>query len=435
MNLPPTSDQLRTLEAPPWERGSEPNGLPLKTLDFAALATTQAMPKSFAIERFAPLAEVTLFTGAGSSGKSLLAQQIATAAASGQNCLGMRILAGPSIYLTCEDDVDQLHWRQHHICQAMHLDMASLSGKLHMVSLRGALDNPITTVSEDGEIKLSASYRRLYAMIEKTSAKLVFLDNVAHLFVGNENDRGDVTRFINILNRLAGNTGAAVILIAHPNKSGDNYSGSTAWLNAVRSQMIIELTRNNDGNVSDPDARSLTVGKANYSQMGAVVQFRWHNWAYVRDEDLPADTWAELSDVIKANEENAAFLNCLAITTKRKKAVSENHGTNYFGTVFCRIPEGKQYNRAAYERAFERLLSLGKIELDAKLWQRENRAWKYGIKCTDLPAPTPCTSPHQPPSQPVDITRTDLHTLTPILSKDNIGPDPEVSRPKYNSMR
>jgi RecA-family ATPase len=49
---------------------------------------------------------------------------------------------------------------------------------------------------------------------------------VAHLFAGNENDRGEVTRFINALNRLAGETGAAVLLLGHPNKAGDSYSGS-----------------------------------------------------------------------------------------------------------------------------------------------------------------------------------------------------------------
>ena len=32
-------------------------------------------------------------------------------------------------------------------------------------------------------------------MVAKAGARLVFLDNVAHLFAGNENDRGDVTRF------------------------------------------------------------------------------------------------------------------------------------------------------------------------------------------------------------------------------------------------
>src|SRR3546814_19155736 len=89
--------------------------------------------------------------------------------------------------------------------------------------------------------------------MEVTGSKLVFLDNVAHLFTGNENDRGQVTRFVNLLNRLAGNTGAAILLIGHPNKSGDTYSGSTAWLNAVRSQITIDHERAENGSGLRPD--------------------------------------------------------------------------------------------------------------------------------------------------------------------------------------
>jgi len=418
MKLEPTTDEmlkLADLERAGWERRAvEP--LPLSTLDLAKLSNTRAIAKQFAIEQIAPLAEVTLFTGPGSAGKSLLGQQLATAAAAGQNCLGLGVQPGPAIYLTCEDDADQLHWRQQHLCDAMGVPMASLAGKLHLISRRGALDTPLCTFASDGTLERQPACNRIEEMIRATGSKLVFLDNVAHLFTGNENDRGQVTRFINLLNRLAGNTGAAILLIAHPNKSGDNYSGSTAWLNAVRSQVTIDLQRDADGAVIDADARVLTTGKANYSRLGEAVRFRWHKWAFVREEDLPADTRAELADVIKANDENAAFLKCLAISTERKKAVSENPGTNYFGSVFCKMPEGRKYTRAAFERAFERLLSLGKIQLDAKLWQRENRSWKYGIKCTDPPAPTPCTDPHSPLSQVVDIACTDLHAPTPLYT-------------------
>ncbi len=419
MTLQPTIDEmlaLADLERSAWQNAhNEPFKLPLSTLNLAQLAGTRATAKQFAIEQIAPLAEVTLFTGPGSAGKSLLGQQLATAAAAGQNCLGLGVQPGPAIYLTCEDDADQLHWRQQHLCEAAGVGMASLAGKLHLVSLRGVIDSHLCTFASDGTLELQPAYNRLEEMIKLTGAKLVFLDNVAHLFTGNENDRGQVTRFINLLNRLAGSTGAAILLIAHPNKSGDNYSGSTAWLNAVRSQVTLELQRDNDGNIIDPDARVLRTGKANYSLLGEAVKFRWHEWAFVRVEDLPSDTRAELADVIRANDENAAFLKCLAITTERKKAVSENPGTNYFGTVFCKMPEGKKYTRVAFERAFERLISLGKIQLDAKLWQRENRQWKYGIKCTDLPAPTPRTDPPRPPSQVIDNACTDPLAPTPYI--------------------
>jgi RecA-family ATPase len=222
------------------------------------LATIRPQAKHFAIERLAPLAEVTLFTGPGSAGKSLLGQQLATCAAAGLSCLGLAVIPGPAIYLTCEDDADQLHWRQAHICDALGVPMATLAGKLNLISLRGGLDNALTIdAAERGKPVPSPSYARLVQTIEASGAKLAILDNLAHLFTGNENDRGDVTRFVNLLNRLAGTTGAAILLLGHPPKPGrpndvaHDYSGSTAWLNAVRSQFKIDHERDGEGTLAE----------------------------------------------------------------------------------------------------------------------------------------------------------------------------------------
>jgi len=389
----------------------------LPTMDLAALAPALPHRKEFAIERCAPAAEVTLLTGHGGAGKSLWAQQAATTAAAGLPCVGLDVQPGPAIYVTAEEDADALHWRQHHICVALAVPMANLAGKLHLVSLRGALDNELATFDQDGTLKPTSAYRRLAATIRATGAKLVFLDNVAHLFAGNENDRGQVTRFVNLLNKLAGETAAAVILIGHPNKSGDTYSGSTAWLNAVRSQFTIDHERDNDGSVLDLDARVLSIGEANYARKGDALRFRWHNWAFVRDEDLPADTRKELADVVKANGENSAFLRCLAACTEKRRAVSHNPGSNYAPKVFAAMPEAKNLSAKALAGAMERLLHLGQIALDQPLWRGPNRVMKQGIKlaeiCTDPPAQTPCTDQHE--------TRRNAARFNPLIDKSIPG--------------
>ena len=81
------------------------------TLDLARLAEQPAEPKQLVSERLPPAWEVTLFTPPGSAGKSLWAQQLATAAAAGLPCLGLSVQPGRAIYLTCEDDAAQLHRR------------------------------------------------------------------------------------------------------------------------------------------------------------------------------------------------------------------------------------------------------------------------------------------------------------------------------------
>jgi hypothetical protein len=329
---------------------------PHASLNLAELAKCQPQPKQFSIARLAPTSEVTLFTGPGSAGKSLLAQQFATAAAAGINCMGFDVQPTASIYLTCEDDVQQLHWRQAHLCRSLDVDMAALAGRLHLISLRGELGNDLCTFGQDGTLRLAAGYQRLVATIKASGAGQVWLDNVAHLFTGNENDRGEVTRFVNLLNRLAGETGAAIVLLGHPNKIGDSYSGSTAWLNAVRSQFFIEHD-------VETDLRTLTVGKANYAQKGEGCRFLWHDWAFVREDDLPPDTARELTENIKASADNKLFLACLAERNKQRRQVSERPtAQNYAPKIFESMPESKGLTRKRLELAMDRLFRVGTIE-------------------------------------------------------------------------
>jgi hypothetical protein len=115
-----------------------------------------------------------------------------------------------------------------------------------------------------------------------------------------------VTAFVNLLNRLAGDTGAAVLLVGHPNKSGDGYSGSTAWLNAVRSQLLLTHDQ-------DTDERLLMSCKANYSRNGTEVRFHWHEWAFLRSDDLAPSARDQYAEIGRANVENEAFLRCLRV--------------------------------------------------------------------------------------------------------------------------
>lgn len=332
---------------------------PIAALDLAALALREPEPKRFILPRIAPTAEVTLFTGAGAVGKSLLAQQFATALAAGLPTLGLDLHQCPAIYLTCEDDAEQLHWRQVHICKALGISLAALSGVLHLVSLRGEPDNALAHFLADGRLVPAPLFTRLSAFIRSTRARLVALDNVAHLFTGNENDRGQVTAFVNLLNRTAGESGAAILLLGHPNKAGDSYSGSTAWLNAVRSQ--VSMTRPN-GEAADQDMRTLVIGKPNYSRAGEAMSFRWHEWAFVREQDLAPEYIAELSETIATTGANDAFLRCLRIRAGQPgREVGPKIGPSYAPTRFAEMPEAKGYGKESLKQAMERLLSIGLI--------------------------------------------------------------------------
>ncbi|WP_298809555.1 AAA family ATPase [uncultured Sphingomonas sp.] len=348
------ADDLRRLTAAALQ---QPAAI-LPIADLAAWARSKASPTPFYMAGYIPAGEVTLLTGAGGGNKSTFGQQLSTCSAAGLAMLGVDVMQGSTLYITAEDDPDRLHWMQEHICRALGVDMASLAGKLHLASIRGRLNNELATFDADGRLKPQEAFQLVRSTIEATGARLIVLDNVAHLFAGNENDRAQVTAFVNLLYVLCRELGVTIVLIAHKNKAGDSYSGSTAWLNAVRSQLVLERPEG-----FDPDARVMTVGKANYARPDQQLAFRWHDFALILDTDLPDDRRAELAATIAASASNSAFLACLAERNKQRRHVSEKPtASNYAPKQFEGMPEAKGLPRKQLEDAMDRLFRIGAIE-------------------------------------------------------------------------
>jgi hypothetical protein len=193
---------------------------------------------------------------------------------------------------------------------------------------------------------------------------------------------------VNLLTGLAIRRNGVAMILHHPNKAGEDWLGSVAWHNKVRSRLIIQ-----DGDEDDPDSRTIVNPKSNYGPKGAKLIFRWHRGAFVRDEDLPADHAAELSASIKANSENRKFLECLAKATAEKRATSPSaSASNYAPRVFSKMTIGKGFTEKALAGAMERLLHLGTIANGQRVYQRDNRQWVTGLGLSEV-APTPAPTP------------------------------------------
>lgn len=398
----------------------------LRTIDLAELVGVVPQPKQFVVPKFIPHRELTLLTGPGGASKSTLGQQLATCISAGLPFLGQRTMQGPALYVTAEDDFDQLHWMQHHIARTLGLPVNLPD--LHLASIRGNLGNELCTFDANARLVVSPKYQALCNTIMVTGAEFVVLDNVAHLFAGNENDRLQVTQFCNLLNRLCGEVGATILLVGHPNKSGDSYSGSTAWLNAVRSQLVLDWQRDANGAITDPDARELRLGKANYARAGEKLTFRWHEWSLVRDADLPADTRAEFAANAQASGDNAIFLECLDERNRQERPVSESKASRtYAPKEFAEMAESKRIGRARLEAAMDRLFRIRAIERGFIYRDASEGKDRFGLRKTsaDLPADVPLT-----PSADVPMTTRrppPTHTLytTYISGGAADGPPPD----------
>ncbi|GGC31250.1 hypothetical protein GCM10011371_18350 [Novosphingobium marinum] len=245
-----------------------------RTLDPGSWQGLAPEPRRWALNEWIPHGQMTLLTGAGSSGKSLLSQQLATCIAAGIPFLGVETRKAVALYATCEDDSHELHRRQASICQMVEVELADLSGKLHLLPLAGALNNELAIFDDKGRLMPTLAWERLKRTIRAIGARFVVVDNTAHLFAGNENTRNEVAAFVNLLNGLAAEIDGAVLMLGHPNKAGDAYSGSTAWENQVRSRLFLERPKESDGTIADPDARTLSRAKANYAKHGEALSFR-----------------------------------------------------------------------------------------------------------------------------------------------------------------
>jgi RecA-family ATPase len=329
-----------------------------------------------------------LLSGQEGVGKSLLAQQMATCAAVGMPFLGLEIASVNSVYITCEDPLDELWRRQEAINQALGIDMVKLTGRMLLVSLKGFLGNELGVFDQQGRLTPSLRFRQIKRRLAEFGSNLVFLDNAAHFFTGNENARHDVASFLGLLEQLSEAIDGAALLLAHPNKQhaqgnkqGNEYSGSTGWSAHVRNRLFLDWSdEDGEGVPLGGDGRVLRKSKANYGKKGEEITFQWHEWAFRQLSDLPPDTAAELAANAQAATENEIFLRCLDKAIKEKRATSASRAaSNYSPRVFALMPLAKGYTAEALERAFQRLLHLEVVAGDQRLWQRENRSWVTGV--------------------------------------------------------
>lgn len=367
----------------------------------------QAPPREFVLQGWIARGAAGLLGGQDGVGKSLLAQMLATCAAAGVPFLGLPLERCRSIYITCEDPTDEMHRRQESINASLGLKMSDLSGWLKTHSLKGEMGNEMAVFNAAGQMSPTMRYHQIRRTALDFGAQLVFLDNAAHLFTGNENARHDVAAFLGLLERLSIEIDGAVILLAHPNKQhsqgnkqGNEYSGSTGWSAHVRNRLFLDWNAPENGMPIDPDERVLRRSKANYAARGEEIMFRWHNWSFVRQDDLPPDAGKQLAETIRITSQNTRFLECLQKVTEQGENVSHSPSAgNYAPKVFQAMSMAKGYKKKDFEEAMRRLLDIGKIRANEPVFQYHNRTWAKGLKIADDPAQSLAQNPAQSDAQ------------------------------------
>jgi hypothetical protein len=295
-------------EAPAY---SKPAGNPL---DWEYLFEHKPPDRDWAIDSWLGMGHVTLLAGPGGTGKSLLAQTIATALAVGTNYVGTIQKARRVLYWSCEDDHDELWRRQIAICDYLRTRLVDLKNLL--VIPRLGQRNDLMLVTHDGW-SFTSVMEELEKIVVENKIEVLFLDTVAQA-CPNEIDRHIVTTFCN---KFAGLTpGLATVLIAHPSRTlGAEFSGSTAWEAAVRMRWLFanklpdtQIAGEPDEEAPDDEIRFLAKRKANYTNKD-WVKLRYERGIfvpeYVTDQGYVSATMRSVAEsiVMKAMEDFAGM--------------------------------------------------------------------------------------------------------------------------------
>lgn len=272
--LPPASayEDERIADAEPSiEAEAGPERRPLRWRELEE----QSVPeRQWAIPHWLGIGHVTLIAGPGGVGKSLLAQQLGAALAVGDTFLEAAERPLRVLFWAGEDDADELWRRQVCIASEARRDLRDYAERFVVESYEGR-DCSLAELAF-GTLAPTRMLRELEEQAADYDADVILLDNVARLYGGSENDRHQVTQFINWVSGACNrHKRTAVGLLGHPAKAaGSEWAGSTAWEAAVRSRWYFGRTlpdvADDDAKETDPDVRYLARRKSNYSALDTV---------------------------------------------------------------------------------------------------------------------------------------------------------------------
>lgn len=327
----------------------------LNAIDPASLAGIPVPPRQWLVPDWVPQHRATVLYGAGGEGKTLIAQQLATACALGEPWLGLPVVTCNSLLLSCEDDLEEMHRRQEDINVLYGCSFDSL-GAMRWLPRLGE-DNALM-VFDGGRPRLTPLFEELVETAKDHEARLVIVDTLADVFTGNENDRGQARAFAQqVLGHLARKIEGAALALAHPSRSGvtsgSGDSGSTGWVGTFRSQLYLSTPRSDpESEPSDPDLRVLARRKSNNARRGDEIELRWQDGVLVPTRETGILGWIERKTAKRV------FLELFDKVSAEGRYVSDSpHAGNYAPKLFAGRPERERFRLGDFKQAMEELFA------------------------------------------------------------------------------
>ena len=128
---------FRLIESDTDDGEREAADKPLTFCDITQWSTREPPLREWAVQDRFPLRNVSLISGEGAVGKSILIMQLGVAHALGRDWIGTLPEPGPFLYLNAEDEEAELHRRLADIAAHFGTAFAELKSDVHILSLAG----------------------------------------------------------------------------------------------------------------------------------------------------------------------------------------------------------------------------------------------------------------------------------------------------------
>ena len=360
---------------------------------------------SHIVEKWLPEGEVALCAGHGGVGKSYVALLVAVHVALGRPFAGLKVSRRRVLFFSAEDDGDELLRRLARVCRNLGVNQSALDGWLHLLDMSEidpTLYRPAQNGSRPAEIKLLDN---LAQYVHQHEIGLTIIDNASDVFDGKEIERAQVRAFIRGLRQQLARPNRSVLVLAHVSKAAaasrrsghatdEDYSGSTAWHNTVRSRLTLD---------QDDNGRIIVKHmKANKSTKAEDVMLEWHDGAPVPAGAADLMPGAQLAAALrmqaqesKDQADKAALLALVKDFNQRGERVStakQGPATGYRALQSCRsFPKELTRDRfAALMRDLENDGQIYRVLLD------NNRKKVECFACTGVTLKSALNQPIQP---------------------------------------
>ena len=219
--------------------------------------------------------QVTMLTGRGGDGKSLLALQLAVMVAARAEFGWWQPRERRNVLvLNAEDNIDEQRRRLLGACDVMDVDPRLLEGRLFTMDRESLVlvhRNP-----ESGAVETSKLYDRLAELIEEHSIGLVVIDPLVEAHINlDENSNADMKELVLKLRHLARQRAIPLLIVHHSRKGAtsgdqDGARGGSALVNACRVVVTVErMSADEHGTIRPPEPKEryirVTGAKANYA--------------------------------------------------------------------------------------------------------------------------------------------------------------------------